>query len=408
MKLLVKISMSKITQAIFMLANSIWAIPLLLIIRAIRPFFIIKFGTFNSGRIGHFASDVGQKYAELKIKKVSRMVTLYWLPSYISNNFWGDMVRRNFYVSGWVKPLDFWNRNLPFGGMHIENSTNTASRDIHGFQQSLGYSMPFLDSELEVAKEWLKNLGWKEGEPFVCLLVRDSEYLKKLYGSSKDLTYHDYRDSDIANYISAAEWLAAQGVWVFRMGQEMKVPMQSSQSRVIDYAFHQDKNEFMDVWLFAHCDLCISTGSGPDMIADAYRRPSLFLNYIPIGRLISWSDSIHAPKILQWRVSGELLSLDEYLEHSYMETEEYFNKGINIIDLNSDQILSYVKEAWSRHLDQYRDMDEWNSINAKFWEIAKADKNYKYFHSYIHPRAGLSLEWIRDQKTINPPVFISN
>ena len=33
--------------------------------------------------------------------------------------------------------------------------------------------------ENEVKKSWLKMQGWKEGEPFVCLLVRDDAFNNK-------------------------------------------------------------------------------------------------------------------------------------------------------------------------------------------------------------------------------------
>ncbi len=386
----------KLKLGLYLLLNTIWAIPVLLLVRLIRPFVFVKFGTFNSHRIGHFAADAGQKFADKQINK-NNFITLYWLPKKCSNDFWASLVKRNFFVKNWVYPLDFWNKRLPFGSAHSENSTDTRSRDIYGVQESLAYSMTFSVSENEVAKKWLKNLGWSEGEPFACLLVRDSAYLKNLFGSSKDLSYHDYRDSDVSSYIKAAEWLASKGVWVLRMGKAMNEPIKSAHPMVVDYAFHDKKNDFMDVWLFANCNLCISTGSGPDMISDVYRRPTLFLNYIPIARLVSWSNALHTPKIMRWKDCNQKFTLSDYIQHAYMETGEYLNNNIDIVNLNPDQILESVKEMWERYLGNYKDYDEWVLLNQNFFNVLKQLEDYNQLHGYIHPNAGISLWWLKDQ-----------
>jgi len=48
-----------------------------------------------------------------------------------------------------------------------------------------------------------ENLLLKNGidiKNIVCLIVRDSQYLKKTF-PSQDFSYHDYRDCDIDNYM---------------------------------------------------------------------------------------------------------------------------------------------------------------------------------------------------------------
>ena len=47
-----------------------------------------------------------------------------------------------------------------------------------------------------------------------------------------------------------------------------------------DINYLSDKNDFMDIWLFAHCTACISTGTGLDLLSVVYNRPILLLNYI--------------------------------------------------------------------------------------------------------------------------------
>ena len=52
-----KVLARKITIALPILFNSIWALPIVLLIRLIRPIFLVRFGGLISSRIGHFAAN---------------------------------------------------------------------------------------------------------------------------------------------------------------------------------------------------------------------------------------------------------------------------------------------------------------------------------------------------------------
>ena len=207
--------------------------------------------------------------------------------------------------------------------------------------------------------------------------------------------HEDYRDSDIATYVPAAEWLANQGVWVLRMGKVVEKPIPCSHPRVIDYAFHPDRSDFMDVWLFAHCDLCISTGTGPDNISDIYSRPILFLNFIPLQRLTRWSDAMHVPKTLVWQTSGIPLNCREYLNNNYSFTYQYDNNGIKIIDLTSEEILATVQERWQRLQGTWVDTEDDLKRYHKFLEIFKSDPEFQKCHVWIHPQCRVGATWLR-------------
>lgn len=373
-----------------------WAIPGVIIIRCIRPWRTIRLGTLRSDRIGHFAADAGQQWA-MRQEQQSNYQDLYWLPSKTCNSFWAEMVRRNFTVRPWVKPLDIWNRILPGGAIHHRPTSTTASRDINGWLEKTQAKLPFLPEEDERAKAWLRRQGWQDGEPFVCLLVRDSAYLNTDPLHKKgDWNYHNYRDSDIATYAPAAEWLAEQGAWVLRMGKTMAKPMPSSHTRIIDYAFHPEKSDFLDIWLFAHCTLCITTGTGPDMVGDIYRRPILLLNYIPVCDLFSWSNAIHLSKTLVWQASGIRLTWREYLDHSYHHTNDYPQAGIKIVDLTPEEILAAVEERWQRIQGTWVDTQDNLKRQQEFWKILKSQPDFSEYHGWIHPESRVGATWLRN------------
>lgn len=381
---------------LLMLVNALWALPILAVVRLIRPWYLIRFGTFRNDRIGHFAADAGAHYARRAIG-LSHSTDWYWLPREQScNDFFDKLVRRNFNVSPLVSYLYRWNLRFPSSTPHHLPSSTTGSRDIEGVLEKSPTMLPFLPEEDRAAEAWLAKQGWQAGEPYVCLLVRDSAYLStNQLHSGYNWNYHNYRDSDIATYVKAAEWLADQGVWVLRMGKVMKNPMPTDHPRIIDYAFHPEKSNFLDIWLFAHCSLCITTGSGPDMVSDIYRQPLLPINFLPLKGLWSWSDALHLPKHLVWRSNQQYLTWQEHLEHSYYYTEQYDQAGIEIIDLSADEILLAVQEAWLTLQCDWVE-SEGNAVRqARFWQILRADPQFDSLHGWIHPRSRVGDAWLK-------------
>lgn len=370
------------------------AVPFLMLLRVIRPWHLIRFGFFRNERIGHFAADVGHHYAR-KLLAPSHTSDWYWLPEGQScNTFFDKMVRRNFKVYPFTSYLYRWNQLLPFGIPHSLPSATTGSRDLEGVLEKSPSMLPFLPKEDMAAQRWLEEQGWHKGDSFVCLQVRDNSYLNTEYVGS-DWNYHNYRDSDIATYVKASEWLADQGVWVLRMGKIMKQPMPTNHPRIIDYAFHPGKSDFLDIWLFAHCGLCISTGTGPDMVSDIYRRPLLLINFMPLRNLFSWSDAIHVPKHLIWKKTQTYLTWSDHLKNSYSETKQYDDFGIEIVDLSPDEILLAVQEAWLSLQGSWVESEGNSQRQARFWQVLRSDPEFDSLHCWIHSKSRVVDYWLK-------------
>jgi len=380
--------------------NSFWAFPTILMIRAVRPIVLIRIGTLNSGRIGHFAADGAEQVARLQ-QQPPNTVDWFWLGK-TCNSQWERMIRRSLPVHAWVEYVDRWNRVLPGGSAHERPSTYTDSRDVEGLYARYDVKIPFLPAESDEALTWLRSKGWSDGEPFVCLLVRDDEYLAQdsLHGNGnprayEGLTYHNYRNSDIDTYLPAIRWLAAQGVWVIRMGKLMAKPLPTGMDHVIDYAFDPDKSDLLDIWLFANCSGCVSTGSGPDMIPSAYGKPLLFVNALPLGGFWSFANMIWVPKPLRWRDSGQPLSLTEHLMHGFTRSVEYDDAGIDILDMTSSEITSAVQELWHRITEIWLDDDSDQKRQKHFWDVLMRWPLYPNLHSARHPEARVGSAWLR-------------
>ena len=382
------------------LLNSIWAVPLVLVIRGIRPSVLVRMGSLSYGRIGHFVCDGVEQLARLQ-EQPPRTVDWFWLGK-TCNSQWERMIRRSLRVHDWVKYLDRWNRGLPGGSAHERPTSYTMSRDVEGLCTRYNVKMPFLPEETDEALEWLRSKGWKDGEPFFCLIVRDDEYLaseplhsERAFQSVDAWSYHDYRNSDIDTYIPAIKWLVAQGVWVIRMGKFMAKPLPSRMDRVIDYAFDAEKSDLLDIWLFANCTGCISTATGPDQISLIYGREALFVNAMPLSLSFSWAQSLWVPKTLRWGATGQNLSVSEYLVNGWLTTSDYGMAGIEIVDLTADEITSAVQEFWQRHSKTWRDTVDDEQRQLAYRSIFSEWSGFSQYNGWLHPDARVGTEWLR-------------
>jgi len=363
-------------------------VPILVFIRIFRSQYPVRIGTLFSSRMGHFVSDAGRYHAELSLPN-NRSHYLFWMPQRISNLQWEKMIRRNLYVSWWVYFLDRYNSIIPGG----EQNSFSGTRDLFGVIEKNKAPIPFLQDEDARVKDWLTSKGWKVGEPIVCFLVRDSAYLDQspltsTNGNSNHWRYHDYRDSDVANYEPAMQWLADQGVWVFRMGKIMHKPLSCHHPRIIDYPFLLDKDDLYDVWLFAHCALCVSTGTGIDAVSLVYRRPILSVDLIPIKHMWTMGDVTVLPKLLIDRATGSILSLNEYLLHSYQESEKYDLAGIDVVGNTSSHIMASVRDRWIKINGGRGALLE--KENSFFLSTLLTHPASSGLHGWVHPNAGIS------------------
>jgi putative glycosyltransferase (TIGR04372 family) len=281
---------------------------------------------------------------------------------------------------------------IPGGSQHVLKSSLTQSRDTEGLFLRYDASIPFTDEERNTGINFLKSKGWTVGEPFICILVRDSKFMESY--SAFDWSYHNYRNSDINSYLTSMEWLASQGVWVLRMGKLMSYPIATNSKRIIDYAFDSGKSDLLDIWLFANCNGVISTATGLDQLAMIYRRPQLYLNALPLGCLHSWSDMIWVPKNLRWQKTGKSLTITEYLEHEYYHSREYKDAGIEILDLSEDEIGAAVQEFWLKIKGTWQPTAQGLDLQESFWKTLENWSRFNEMHGTLHIKACVGQNWL--------------
>ena len=233
------------------------------------------------------------------------------------------------------------------------------------------------------------------------MIVRDQGYLQSstiLSPDDKGWGYHNYRNSDISEYELSIQWLIERGVRVIRMGKNMIKPLSINHELVIDYPFLEETNDLLDIWLCAHCNLCVSTGTGIDYVSDVFRKPILFINFLPLIDFISWSNAMHVPKKLLWADSGKELSLRENINNSWGRNDHYSNHNIKIQNLNKDEILVSIKECWEDLENGLNYTKRDLALQRKYWKILKSEPNFNKQHGWIHPSARAGRNWLRSRQ----------
>jgi len=377
---------------------------IVLFIRLISPIFIIRIGKLSSSRIGHLAaaSELYLCERDANINTCQRPYIDIFYIAYrpLSNIQLSIMIKRvlNVWPAAIVAPVDKINSMLPGGELHRLTQSTHFDRDIYNLLDKYPAHLKFTRYEEQFGKDGLKAIGIPDGSKYVCLIVRDPAYLSAL-NPSANFDYHNYRDSDINNFVLAAEALTEKGLYVIRMGAKVSSTMQSKHNMIIDYASNGMRTDFMDIYLGAKCMFCITTGLGWDTIPVIFRRPIVYVNIMPLGYLHTFSKkyiSITKKHIL--KRTGAELTLTEIFSFGLglaTSTIDYESKGVMLIENSPSEILDVVLEMYERINETWLSNDEDEYLQNLFWSTfpksIKSPHNHKQLHGKIYSYYGASF-----------------
>jgi putative glycosyltransferase (TIGR04372 family) len=361
----------------------------LLGMRSLRPFVLIRVHKVHDWRIGHFATNTElTRLSDIVQNENTRRkcVTIYYFGSKVSSNpflteFWQRELPSVAGHWGWL--LDHFSSRI--AGM---NTTSLSSPvDKSGLLKHDSIPNFFTRSEINLGNKFLENC--QTNSKYICLNVRDSEYLTRSRG--RVMSHHDYRDSDIKTYVAAAEMLAEMGYTVFRMGAIVKEPLDSNHPRVIDYATNGMRTEFLDVFLGAHCTLTISVGSGWDSVPTIFRRPIMFVNQLPVFAPSALTlPLVTYPKILLDGQTGDTLNLENLIDREIAHrtnSQAYKDAGVEIRDLSSEELVEAVTEMAQRVEGTFVETPEQKEMQAKLKHILSTHPKLQPSPNYYPIRA---------------------
>ena len=180
----------------------------------------------------------------------------------------------------------------------------------------------------------------------------------------------------------------------------MSEPLKSNHHKIIDYAFHPEKNDLLDIWFFANSTGSISTSTGIDSVSHLYGIPMLFVNQFAFRHLKTSHHSLTIPKNCIWTENKNKLKLGEMFSINSTNSITLRNEGVEIVDLDEDEILTAVKEYWLRLMHKWVDNDETILLQKQFWSWW--DRNNpklfdKTYHGLLHPESRVGTDWLKAQ-----------
>ena len=140
----------------------------------------------------------------------------------------------------------------------------------------------------------------------------------------------------------------------------------------------------------------VSTGTGLDTISTIYKRPVVYLDYIPINFIVSYSYSITVPKRLYWVENQRLLTLSEALTNGFQKNNLYETSGIVLGELTASEKESAVLEMEERLTGRWTTTDADKILQKRFWATMKNEwANYPQYHGVVHPNARVGADFLR-------------
>ena len=328
-----------------------------------RPFVLIRVGFLHSDRIGHFAAnhEIYLCEDEVRISEGGKQsIDLYYMGRIpVCNEQLATMWKRKLRVwnSLLLRPISLIFRSTDLLASHVCGDMPSQDRDVNNILDRTTPHLEFTSAEEIKGLELLRQFGVPSGAEYVCFIVRDSGYLKTLYGDLGE--YHSYRNADISNFMLAAEELTKYGVYVFRMGSVVEKEFISDNPMIIDYASSGLRSDFMDIFLGATCLFCLTTSTGFDAVPLIFRRPLAIVNYAPAGALPTWGKRhVVLTKHHVSESTGNELTLSQILDSEVahaLSSNDYIKAGIQLEENSPTEIADVCIEMYQRIKGQWLD-----------------------------------------------------
>ena len=349
----------------------VMALPIMISIRAVKPLLLVRFGSLRSERIGHFAYEPEIYLCEKDLGLYdTKVVDIFYHNSTICNQALKRMWNRTLRVSPLIKWPDRINRKLLRWDEHTIPLQNNYHEDTRGFLAQVPIHLTFTPEEEYIGFEFLKNLGLSKNVQFICFNARDSAYLDSIFFDN--FGYHDYRNSSIHNFESAAKELAFRGYVAMRMGAIVKESLSTSNPRIIDYA-KKYRTEFLDIFLCANCYFYLGDDCGLWAVPMIFRRPMAITNLIPLGNVHFWYPIyLFIPKKLWLLDEKRFLTFNEILKSDLAKafhTDLYEQHGIEIVENSLEEIRALSVEMDDRLKGIWQSTEEDENLQKRFWDL---------------------------------------
>ena len=373
------------------------AVPLVICVRILRPFILVRFRSLNSPRLGHYAANTELYLCEkdFGLHKGKTIDIFGTLPA-ICNKFLHEKWKEYIHISPMGRALDIANRSLPLRNIHI--IPISSDKDPHGLIKRTEPHIIFNESENNLGESALRGLGIPPNNPFVCFFTRDDTYLSSTYPHWGDWSRHDYRDSEVNDCVQACEYLTNLGYFVIRMGAVVKGFLNTTNPMIIDYA-NVARSDFLDIYLPSKCSFFFGSCAGLNAIPRLFRKPVGYINFVPLDyeHFFSCSpNSLLIPKKLWLQKDERLMTFREIIEtgaNEFKTTSDYQKHGIKLIDNSPQEIQDLVIEMHKRTTKGWVFSQTEETLQNQFRSLFVNNNKLSYPISRVESELDPDLKW---------------
>ena len=347
----------------------------------------VNFYYLDTKRIGHFVVQ-GSIFVNT-IEKNS--INIFCPDKIICNEFLYKKIKKKLFFLNrqFVLPIiifsDFLNHFLPLK-LKINHNYVLNRKHKMEFLNKLN-KKPFINfsiSENKFGEKIMKEkFGLNKKDKFICVIVRDEYYLKKLE-NKLDLTHNDtndhYRNYDLKKFIPSFKSMERKGYHIFRMGKFSNKKLNIKNKKIIDYVNSKYRSDFMDIYLIKNCKFMISTNTGLDFIAYLFKKKIGYLN-LCVGFINFLRDNIYLPSNFIFKKNKRRLSLRELFE---------FNVAANLDSLNFKKNKVQPTHNTPYEIKNFLLEVEKDSRSVKIKKITKNQKKFWniFINNYLNLKYG--------------------
>ena len=369
----------------------------------LKPMIWVRIGRLTVSRIGHLAYNTDLFLRQLQLGVHPEKIRYYFVCSNrdLCNRQLLTMFKRvlriyeNNFLDKLFPGIKFFLGKTPFYQPLIMNSN-----EDYEFENAEP-SLAFTDEEMTFGVERLKEMGVIYGkDQILCIAARDSAYLEEKFSSlgKVDLSYHDYRDCDIDDFIPAVEYMLSKGWFVIRMGSVVKKPISYKHPRLIDYSVSDYRSEFMDIFLAANCNAFLCNTASISNIATIFDIPRVGVNWVPFGLPPMGKKTLYIPKKLKDAHAGKSVTFPEAFKMGVAfeaDGKQLKSLGLEYQDNSSHDIFCVTQEMLERTEGTFNETEKEKSLRLMYYETF-CPKIWKDI-----PTSSIGKEWLKE----NSPLY---
>lgn len=325
--------------------------------------------------------EVFQRDRQLSIEQRSNDI---WLCSLgkrheAANEVVWDLRKNDFpVVPSWFSTaVVFWQQVFDFSQFQVVNA------DYHrlNFLATTATSLP-LDSSFELRRKDILSHMSNPERPYVIFTARETTR-----------GIEDIRDRDIRDFEPAILSLIEIGYNVIRLTSRTENLLRINSPHLIDWQVREDGRPGDELVLVSGASFVVSTTTGVDALALAYRRPVLYVDasrlfYVFLGTELA---TFQMPLVLDQK-SGTALNLEQLLKRGLgwaKHLQEFSDAGVRIIKSSPEKlreiILEYVDFISSKPQPELKSaQDSWRSLVMHYLSHKVTDRHGE-IQAGMHP-----------------------